>query len=127
MLIIPGNRTVCIVTTEGIAVVYKNVEYEQVKNCFSTGRFECKSTRYHGESCNQTADATIEDYVSSGYWPGNLKNISCLYSVEMLRHWYLIKHNLPNSSEKKFLEGLERLNEGTRRMSCFLFFPIFCF
>ena len=51
--------------------------------------------------------------------PGNPKALNFLYAVEVLRLWYLIKHNLPCSSEKNVLECLEGLSEDTHRVRCF--------
>ncbi|XP_045023599.1 uncharacterized protein LOC123467994 [Daphnia magna] len=68
----------------------------------SEGRFECKSSIFSCLECHAKVDATIHEYVQSNFMPGNPKALNFLYSVEVLRLWYLIKHNLPSSSEKKF-------------------------
>jgi hypothetical protein len=91
----------------------------------SKGRFECKSSIFSCLECHAKVDATIHEYVQSNFMPGNPKALNFLYSVEVLRLWYLIKHNLPSSSEKKILECLEGLSEDTRRVRCFYHvFPV---
>ena len=59
--------------------------------------------------------ATFRNYNSSGFWPGTQNKISYLFSAEMLKLWYLMKHNSPSTSERKFIEALQIMAEGSKR------------
>lgn len=73
-----GSRVVVVVTAEG--------------------RFEYKSSVFSCLGCHGKVDATIHDYLQSNLMPGNPQSLNFLYSVEVLRLWFLVKHNLPSSS-----------------------------
>ncbi len=105
MQIESGSRVVIVVTSEE--------------------RFECKSYVFSCLECHGKVDATIPKYIQSNFMPGNPKALNFLYAVEVLRLWYLIKHNLPCSSEKNVLECLEGLSEDTHRVRCFIMFSVF--
>lgn len=77
----------------------------------SLGRFDIKSTVFSCEICGTGIEALDTDYISSGFWPGNPSNITYLFSEDLLRFWYVIKHNTPGTSLNKFLETLETLSD----------------
>ncbi len=44
----------------------------------------------------------------------NPQNMSYLISADLLRFWYLTKHNMPGTSMDKFIETLETLFDGQK-------------
>lgn len=75
------------------------------------GRFDLKSTIFTCEFCGTDLEAVTTDYISSGFWPGNPSNVTYLFSEDLLRFWFLTKHNTPGTSLNKFLETLENLSD----------------
>jgi len=79
-----------------------------------TGRFDLKSTKFKCKNCKIETKASIIDYITSGFWPGDPQNMSYLISADLLRYWYLTKHNMPGTSMNKFIETLETLFDGQK-------------
>jgi hypothetical protein len=78
------------------------------------GRFDLKSTKFKCKNCKIETKSSIIDYITSGFWPGDPQNMSYLISADLLRFWYLTKHNMPGTSMNKFIETLETLFEGQK-------------
>ncbi len=83
------------------------------------GRFDLKSTKFKCKNCKkETTSISIIDYITSGFWPGDPQNMFYLISADLLRFWYLTKHNMPGTSMNKFLKTLESLFDGQKPVKC---------
>jgi len=61
--------------------------------------FQCKS-------CDSIYPAEIQDYIASGYFPGNPKRTNFFISSDLSEFWFHLKYLTPGTSEQKFLETL---------------------
>ena len=75
-----------------------------------TGRFDVQSTAFTCSRCQCSVEATSEQYINSGWWPGTIKADRHLFDEEMLLFWYHLKHTTPGTSEQKFAEAIEALS-----------------
>lgn len=82
------------------------------------GRFDLKSTKFRCKNCKIETKSSIINYITSGFWPGDPQNMSYLISADLLRFWYLTKHNMPGTSMNKFIETLETLFDGQKPVKC---------
>ncbi len=51
-----------------------------------------------------------------GYWPGALSNQNYFFDERMLHLWYHIRHKIPGTSDRKFIEALEGLSQERGRL-----------
>lgn len=79
------------------------------------GPFELKGATFVCSNCNHAKDADASNYISSGLWPGDPLNISYLMDSSVYRFFYLLKHNIPSTSEMKVVQCLQEMSEGTGR------------
>ncbi len=84
--------------------------YTKVAVVTSQGRFDLHNSLFRCKDCQSTRDATIEEYLCSGYWPGSISNNSYFFEEEMLKMWYHLRHKTPGTSERKFVETLEEIS-----------------
>lgn len=84
------------------------------------GRFNVKSTGFKCVLCGCTEKASLADYISSGFWPGTPRNITYLFSTELLIRWYLLKHDIPSTSTGKFITTLQNFAAKTRNTVKFM-------
>lgn len=89
---------------------------------FPVGRFDLSSAAFRccDESCNEIIESTREDYVSNQYWPASEKS-SYLVDEKVLESWYHIRNLSPGTSEKAFVEHLERLSQQAGRVYIIIF------
>ncbi|XP_045023825.1 uncharacterized protein LOC123468527 isoform X3 [Daphnia magna] len=75
------------------------------------GRFDLSNTSFCCSKCLCIAEASVEVYLQSGFWPGCPTSLTYLFSTDVLEHWTHLKHQLPGSSERKYLTILEELSK----------------
>jgi hypothetical protein len=51
-------------------------------------------------------NAELEDYIGSGYWPGNPKTLGIFFTTSFLKLYFHLKNYLPGSSEYGLLKAL---------------------
>lgn len=76
------------------------------------------------QNCEFVTKPTVVNYITSGFWPGDPQNMSYLISADLLRFWYLTKHNMPGTSMNKFIETLETLSYGLKPVKCNQYFSL---
>ncbi len=82
-----------------------------------TGRFDLRRTQFLCSSCGKDREATPENYIESGYFPGTTSSISCYFSIELIEFWNILKHETPGTSERKFVKTLEIISKMRGRVS----------
>ncbi|KAK4021624.1 hypothetical protein OUZ56_003535 [Daphnia magna] len=75
------------------------------------GRFDLSNTSFCCLKCLCIAEASVEVYLQSGFWPGCPTSLTYLFSTDVLEHWTHLKDQLPGSSERKYLTILEELSK----------------
>ncbi len=103
----------------------KDILSNLCKFAFVAGRFDLSSAKFKCSTCFHIREATIEEYIISGFWPGNpIGDSSYFFDASVLEQWYLEKHNTPGTSELKFVNNLEitSKNNGRVNMSLALLF-----
>ncbi len=82
-----------------------------------TGRFVVKWTVFLCTRCNSRSNATVDDYIFSGFWPGSLStSLTYLFSEESLLLRHHIAHKCPGSSENMFVHTLEEVSKECGRV-----------
>ncbi|KZS18187.1 Uncharacterized protein APZ42_015713 [Daphnia magna] len=82
----PGSEKIAVVTKEG--------------------RFDLSYPEFKCSECEGVMKAAENDLISSGWWPGSPKNMSYLFSADLLIMWNHLVHKTPGTSERKFIETL---------------------
>ena len=82
-----------------------------------TERFDLRRTQFLCSSCGNNREATPENYIESGYFPGTTSSISCYFSIELIEFWNILKHETPGTSERKFVKTLEIISKMRGRVS----------
>ncbi|XP_046640243.1 uncharacterized protein LOC124322600 [Daphnia pulicaria] len=68
------------------------------------GRFDLSYPEFKCSECEGVMIAAENDLISSGWWPGSPKNMSYLFSADLLIMWNHLVHKTPGTSERKFIE-----------------------
>ncbi|EFX63057.1 hypothetical protein DAPPUDRAFT_269147 [Daphnia pulex] len=82
------------------------------------GRFDLNSTLVccSSDSCSYGAELTEKDYIQSNWWPGTPSSSTYLFSEDLLQFWFHLKHQNLGSSERKFIETLNRISKASDRV-----------
>ncbi|KAK4028307.1 hypothetical protein OUZ56_017587 [Daphnia magna] len=78
------------------------VERDVAVPCFIPPR--CKSCRSH-PACGITEEASVRNYVESGYWPGSPTRTCTLFTQTYMTHWFQTKHQIPSTAAMKYMEA----------------------
>ncbi|EFX65073.1 hypothetical protein DAPPUDRAFT_265267 [Daphnia pulex] len=70
------------------------------------GRFDLHCAAFKCSRCDGVMNAELEDYIGSGYWPGNPKTLGIFFTTSFLKLYFHLKNYLPGSSEYILLKAL---------------------
>ncbi|KZS16465.1 Uncharacterized protein APZ42_017842 [Daphnia magna] len=70
------------------------------------GRFHLHCASFKCSRCDGVMNAELEDYIGSGYWPGNPKTLGIFFMTLFLKLYFHLKNYLPGSSEYGLLKAL---------------------
>ena len=71
-----------------------------------SGRFDLHCAAFKCSRCDGVMNAELEDYIGSGYWPGNPKTLGIFFTTSFLKLYFHLKNYLPGSSEYGLLKAL---------------------
>jgi len=77
---------------------------------FLIGRFDVHSCAFRCTICTAYREATTEEYIISGYWPGSFNSNNYFFDETLLLLWFHVRHELPGSSEYGWTVAVERVS-----------------
>lgn len=92
LLIVPGSREIVVFNREG--------------------RFHLNVTKFHCVKCDSQSEATVHDYIKSGFWPSSQKQPKELFCQKLFDLWHHVRRKTPETTEAKFLEALQQFSNG---------------
>ncbi|KAK4037140.1 hypothetical protein OUZ56_029180 [Daphnia magna] len=90
--------------TKGTLVLVAGTKYCTVIS--GEGRFDLHCAAFKCSHCDGVMNAELEDYIGSGYWPGNPKTLGVFFTTSFLKLYFHLKNYLPGSSEYGLLKAL---------------------
>ncbi|EFX75085.1 hypothetical protein DAPPUDRAFT_323731 [Daphnia pulex] len=90
--------------TKGTLVLVAGTKYCTVIS--GEGRFDLHCAAFKCSRCDGVMNAELEDYIGSGYWPGNPKTLGIFFTTSFLKLYFHLKNYLPGSSEYGLLKAL---------------------
>jgi len=84
--------------------------FEELLLIIFTGRFDLYEAVFKCKCCDSIYPAATEDYIASGYFPGNPKRTNFFVSSDLSEFWLHLKYLTPGTSEQKFLETLSAVS-----------------
>ncbi|KAK4021895.1 hypothetical protein OUZ56_007384 [Daphnia magna] len=85
--------------------------------CKSCRRFDLNATSFKCShpACGITEEASVRNYVESGYWPGSPTRTCTLFTQTYMTHWFHTKHQIPSTAAMKYMEVSGKMSsEGGR-------------
>ena len=77
------------------------------------GRFDFNKCLVKCSNCDFVCEplSDVQLIVRNGYWPGSLKSSSSyIFHQDLFRMWNTFQKQMPGTSQKSFLEGLEEFS-----------------
>ena len=84
------------------------------------GRFDVTATQFVCSVCNESRLATNKEYMFSGYCPASLSDNSYFIEEDLLSFWHHLRHKKPGTSERKFVETLDKISLDNDRVNLIL-------
>ena len=115
---IKGKQTFNVLAKEKCTRILINILF-----C-TAGRFDLNSALMYCSSCENTTEATDEDYVYSGWWPAKpgkddgeiMESANVFYDEALLDLWYEMQNNTPGTSQEMFLKFLSEKSDQNKRV-----------
>ncbi|KAK4007796.1 hypothetical protein OUZ56_012948 [Daphnia magna] len=82
------------------------------------GRLHLHCASFKCSRCDGVMNAELEDYIGSGYWPGNPKTLGIFFATSLLKLYFHLKNYLPGSSEYCSANVFCRLAPDAKRCKC---------
>ncbi|XP_045027137.1 uncharacterized protein LOC116919408 [Daphnia magna] len=100
------------------------IGYRAKKNKFMIvitllGRFDLNATSFKCShpACGITEEASVRNYVESGYWPGSPTRTCTLFTQTYMTHWFHTKHQIPSTAAMKYMEVSGKMSSEGGRVS----------
>lgn len=90
--------------------------------CIILGRFDLQGSKVTCTNWFFERNLDSQEYINSGFWPGDIYRCSYLFAEEILQMWYHVQHKNHSASENMFLSSLEEISNECGRVNFFLLF-----